>query len=186
MNLIFDWSGTLCDDEQLTFELTRETVVQFGGAPLDWEAYRSEFTIPVDGFYAKRCPGVAIADIDCWFCGRYGARLAELRLFGGTAELLTAWAREHRLFVLSTLATELIEGALERLDCGFAITHQEGHVRSVVRDAREARRDPLGSVELLQSTLVVTAQCGLARAFDQRCGQLEARFGRLGRHRPAA
>ena len=115
MNLIFDWSGTLADDERLTFELTRDCVAHFGGGDLDWEAYRSEFTIPVDRFYGSRCPGTDIAEIDRWFFKSYEERLGEVALFDGVAQLLGEAVKEHRLFILSTLKTDLIAGALSRL-----------------------------------------------------------------------
>ena len=138
MNLIFDWSGTLADDERLTFELTRDCVAHFGGGDLDWEAYRSEFTIPVDRFYGSRCPGTDIAEIDRWFFESYGERLGEVALFDGVAQLLGEAVREHRLFILSTLKTDLIAGALSRL--GLADLFEE-----VVGDAFD-KRDHLPSL----------------------------------------
>jgi len=113
MNLVFDWSGTLADDERLTFELTRDCVGHFGGAPIDWETYRAEFTIPVDGFYGRHCPGVAIADIDEWFFAAYADRIPDVVLFDGVESLLCGLSASHQLFILSTLRTDLIETALE-------------------------------------------------------------------------
>lgn len=113
MNLVFDWSGTLADDERLTFELTRDCISHFGGPTIDWDAYRAEFTIPVDGFYAKYNPGVDIAEIDRWFFDAYAQRIAAVTLFDGIEPLLRELAESHRLFVLSTLRTDLIERALE-------------------------------------------------------------------------
>lgn len=115
MNLVFDWSGTLADDERLTFELTRDCVVHFGGEPIDWETYRAEFTIPVDGFYGKHCPGVDIGDIDAWFFDAYAERLSELRMFSGLPDLVARLSGEHRLFVLSTLKGDLISGSLSNM-----------------------------------------------------------------------
>ena len=112
MDLVFDWSGTLADDERLTFELTRDCVAHFGGGAIDWETYRAEFTIPVDGFYGKHCPAAAVADIDRWFFGAYAQRLGEVRMFEGLPAVLTRLSRDHRLYVLSTLQGSLITGAL--------------------------------------------------------------------------
>ncbi|NRA94816.1 MAG: dihydroneopterin aldolase [Planctomycetes bacterium] len=132
MNLIFDWSGTLADDERLTFELTRDCVAHFGGGPIDWKTYRAEFTIPVDGFYGKHCPGTDVVDIDAWFFDAYAERLHDVRMFERLPSVIAQLSREHRLFVLSTLKGHLISSAL-------AIMGLEGFFTEVVGGAFDKR-----------------------------------------------
>lgn len=113
-SLILDWAGTLADDVHVTLEATNTTLMRFGAEPVDLETYRAEFTIPVDGFYAKRCPGVAMADLDRVFFEVYGEIAPALMLFPGVAALLhTAKQRGLRIFLLSTVPNEVIRAALE-------------------------------------------------------------------------
>jgi phosphoglycolate phosphatase len=114
MNIIFDWAGTLADDRELTWRLTDRVIRSFGGAPLSFEEYRSEFSLPAEGFYRRRCPGIPFAEIEAAF-----ARLCRedypglVRLWPGVKEGLACLLCKHRLYLLSSLDEAMLTATLE-------------------------------------------------------------------------
>ena len=69
MNIVFDWSGTLADDQIITWKITNKTLEYFSGSTITFEAYLDEFVIPVNKFYSKYCPNVPINEIDEYLHG---------------------------------------------------------------------------------------------------------------------
>lgn len=135
-HLIFDWSGTLCDDHAFAFRLTNETIEHFGGMPLTHEEFLDEFRIPVASFYASRLPGRSLAEIESYFFGRYRSEADALPLFSD-AEFLLRYCRasNFRVFIVSTIEPECIRAALERfhlLDCVEDITGRAFEKSSVI------------------------------------------------------
>ncbi len=116
MNVVFDWAGTLADDQELTWRLTDEVIRARGAPGVDFETYRHEFTLPADGFYAAHCPGVPFSDIESDFAALCRRRYPEAaRLWPGVAEALQCLACKHGLYLLSTLDQAMLEAALDRL-----------------------------------------------------------------------
>lgn len=66
-NLIFDWSGTLCDDLTLTIECTNYVLAQYGLPALDEAAFRAEFQLPYPAYYAWKTPGISIEEIEAHY-----------------------------------------------------------------------------------------------------------------------
>ena len=64
MNIVFDWSGTIADDQIITWNITNKTLEYFGGKAITFETYKDKFIIPVDKFYSIYCPNVSINEID--------------------------------------------------------------------------------------------------------------------------
>lgn len=52
-HVIFDWSGTLCDDHQVSYLATNECLHKMAGVNITYEEYKQEFTLPVTPFYEK-------------------------------------------------------------------------------------------------------------------------------------
>jgi phosphoglycolate phosphatase-like HAD superfamily hydrolase/ADP-ribose pyrophosphatase YjhB (NUDIX family) len=127
-SLILDWAGTLCDDVAITLAATNATLARFGGAPVDLDTYRREFTIPVEGFYAARIGGsVPMAAVDREFFAHYAERIADLELFDGAAALLhVAKQRGLGLFALTTVPEWIIEKALARFGLAGLFTQMYG------------------------------------------------------------
>ncbi len=112
-SVVLDWAGTLADDITVTLAATNDTLVRFGGRAVDLETYRRDFRIPVEGFYASRLPGVSIGDIDAEFFRRYAQHVDSAPLFDGVHALLHGCVtRGIRLFILSTVPTEILERTL--------------------------------------------------------------------------
>lgn len=114
MNLIFDWSGTLADDAELTYRLTRDTLLALGGPSLDWEVYRREFRLPAADFYADVAPGILMETVDEEFNRQGASRYAEeVELFPRVADALERLAVRHRLYLFSSLQEQWLRAAVE-------------------------------------------------------------------------
>lgn len=66
-NLIFDWSGTLCDDMALTIEATNYVLKQYQREPLDRQAFRNEFQLPYPDYYATKIPEAKLEDLENYY-----------------------------------------------------------------------------------------------------------------------
>ena len=115
-NIIFDWSGTLANDQQYTFQITNETIVHFGGSAISFEEYKTNFKIPVDQFYRQYLPNYPIEKIDEYFFNLYKINIKQIPLFPKT-KLLFEFAKEYGidLFICSTLDQKILELATENL-----------------------------------------------------------------------
>ncbi len=63
-SLIFDWSGTLCDDLTLTLQATNYVISQYGLPALNREQFRAEFQLPYPAYYSWKTPGVPIEELE--------------------------------------------------------------------------------------------------------------------------
>lgn len=112
--LILDWAGTMADDLPVTLEATNRTLAAFGGEAIDLETYRREFRIPVTEFYGPRTNDTPLEDLDRVFFESYRDASRSVAFFDGVEDLLrVAHGRGLRLFVLSTVTTEILDAALE-------------------------------------------------------------------------
>ena len=135
MNIVWDWAGTLADDQELTWRLTDEIVRRFGGGPVDFSAYKREFTLPAAGFYRARCPDVPFSEIEAAFAALCRSRYpADARLWPGVKAGLACGACRHRFFLFSTLDQSMLEGTLESLQ----LRHLFQAVRGSVTDKAAA------------------------------------------------
>ena len=115
-NIVLDWAGTLADDVDLTLEATNHALTSLGGEAVDMTTYRRDFVIPVMDFYGPRLPGRTLREIDDAFFAWYADHADRLRLFDGVVELLhLARARRWRVFILSTVPTDVLEQATTAL-----------------------------------------------------------------------
>ena len=116
MNLVFDWAGTLADDQELTWRLTDQVIRGAGHPGVAYETYRREFTLPAEGFYRAYCPGTPFENIEVAFAAACRAGYpAAVKLWPGAREGLGCLPCKHRLFILSTLDQSMLEDALARL-----------------------------------------------------------------------
>ncbi|MCQ2365391.1 MAG: dihydroneopterin aldolase [Akkermansia sp.] len=89
-NLLFDWSGTLCNDMALTIEATNYVLSCHGKAALNMEEFRAEFQLPYPDYYAWKTPGVPLETLEREY--RYAFAHAESGVF------LLPYAREFMAF----------------------------------------------------------------------------------------
>ena len=63
-SLIFDWSGTLCDDLTLTLQATNYVISRYGLPALTREQFRAEFQLPYPAYYSWKTPGIPIEELE--------------------------------------------------------------------------------------------------------------------------
>ena len=114
-NIVLDWSGTMADDIGLTLAATNATLERFGGEAVDLPTYRRDFRIPVMEFYGSRVrKGTTLEEVDDVFFESYRKGLGDVPLYEGLIELLAeSSARGKKLFVLSTVPTDILEDGLK-------------------------------------------------------------------------
>ncbi|MDB5104523.1 MAG: hypothetical protein JWP91_2212 [Fibrobacteres bacterium] len=117
MNVVFDWAGTLADDQELTWRLTDQVIRSFGRPGVGFPTYKSEFTLPAKGFYGKFCPGTSFEEIEASFSDLCRRRYpAEVRLWPGVRDGLSCLACKHKLYIMSTLDQAMLEETLDLLE----------------------------------------------------------------------
>lgn len=135
MNVIFDWAGTLADDQELTWRLTDRVIRKFGGAEMDYPTYRREFDFPVAAFYARHLPGVGMDAIEGAFSGLCRAEYpAGVRLVEGAGEGLACLACRHRLYLLTSLDQGMVEESLALLGMRRHFREVKGSVRDKAKE----------------------------------------------------
>ena len=140
-SLLFDWSGTLCDDLSLTLQATNYVISQYGLPALDRAAFRAEFQLPYPAYYSWKTPGVPIEELE----GHYrhilnspGAVPVTL-LPHARAFLDFCKARGIRCFILSSMDSRAFVRQAQELgvyDCfegiHTGILNKEEHIHSLL------------------------------------------------------
>jgi phosphoglycolate phosphatase len=138
MNIVFDWAGTLADDQELTWRLTDQVIRSFGHGPIDYQTYKREFILPADRFYRAYCPGVAWERIESAFtdlCRRQYP--SSVNPWPGVRDGLSCLACKHRLFLVSTLDQAMLEEALDLLELRDCFEAVHGSVADKVKGLPE-------------------------------------------------
>jgi phosphoglycolate phosphatase-like HAD superfamily hydrolase/ADP-ribose pyrophosphatase YjhB (NUDIX family) len=113
-NVIFDWSGTLSNDEHITLAVTNDVLNNYGAKSIDTETYRREFAIPVENFYHPYTGPVPRKDLDDLFFNRFKARQFETKLFNDAKFLLELLKfRGLNSAILSTMDQAILEPLIE-------------------------------------------------------------------------
>ena len=103
-NIIFDWSGTLCDDLDLTIEATNYVLSRCGRAPLTREQFRAEFQLPYPEYYAWKTPEVPLEQLEDYFRYSFARSTVGVTRIPHAAEFLEFCKRRGiRLFTLTSM-----------------------------------------------------------------------------------
>ncbi|MBV1915831.1 MAG: HAD hydrolase-like protein [Pseudomonadales bacterium] len=109
-NLIFDWSGTLGNDESLTLAVTNDVLNAYGAESIDLETYKREFAIPVENFYHPHTGPVPREELDDLFFKRFKQRQLETELFPNAKFLLELLKfRGLHCAILSTMDQTILD-----------------------------------------------------------------------------
>ena len=103
-NIIFDWSGTLVDDLPAVWAATNH-VFELAGVPtMTLERFRSEFSLPFQGFYERFTPHVPLPQLEVWFHGKFKEVQPSVITLPAAREFLK-FCRDRglRTFLLSTI-----------------------------------------------------------------------------------
>jgi phosphoglycolate phosphatase-like HAD superfamily hydrolase/ADP-ribose pyrophosphatase YjhB (NUDIX family) len=135
MNLVFDWAGTLADDQELTWRLTDEAIRAAGHPSVPFETYRREFRLPAAGFYAAYCPGTPFDALEASFAEACRRRYpGEAKLHAGVREGIACLACRHTLFILSSLDQTMLDETLRRLGLGDRFRGVHGSAADKTRE----------------------------------------------------
>ncbi len=103
-NLIFDWSGTLCDDLALTLEATNYVFSRYGCEALDVEAFRAEFQLPYPEYYAWKIPNATMEELEGYYRYAFDRAASSIRLLPHARAFMDfCRSRGIRCFVLTSM-----------------------------------------------------------------------------------
>jgi phosphoglycolate phosphatase-like HAD superfamily hydrolase/ADP-ribose pyrophosphatase YjhB (NUDIX family) len=129
-NIIFDWSGTLVDDLRSVWLATNAVFRKAGAEELSFERFRSEFSLPYVGFYARYVSHVPASQLERWFRDSFEetqdfiSELPHARCF-----LQFCRARSVQTFVLSAVFRNHYQAQAERIGFHQFIDHPYVEVR---------------------------------------------------------
>ena len=136
-NIIFDWSGTLCDDLRQVWRATNVALRGCGGKPISLLTFRREFCLPFRPFYRRHLAGVPQVRIDVFFFGELAKVQHTMKLLPHARAFLQHCQRRGiRRYIVTTVKTPQFLGQLRMLgvDRHFTAT------LSGIRDKRRAIR----------------------------------------------
>ncbi len=130
-NLIFDWSGTLCDDLALTIEATNYVLAQYNRPALSREAFRAEFQLPYPDYYAAKTPEAKLEDLENFY--RYAFDASSLQVTEiphARAFLEFCRSRGIRCFVLTSMDPKAFDEQSRHLN----LHHYFEHIHSGIHN----------------------------------------------------
>ena len=103
-NLIFDWSGTLCDDLALTLEATNYVLAQYDRPALTREQFRDEFQLPYPDYYARKTPEARLVDLEKYYRHAFDHAVTQVTLIPHAREFMDfCRKRGIRCFILTSM-----------------------------------------------------------------------------------
>lgn len=103
-NLIFDWSGTLCDDLALTLEATNYVLAQYGRPPLTRGQFRAEFQLPYPDYYAAKTPEAKLEELEDYYRYAFDRSQTNVTLIPHAREFMDFCAAQGiRCFALTSM-----------------------------------------------------------------------------------
>lgn len=133
-NLIFDWSGTLCDDLALTLEATNFVLAQYNRPALTREQFRNEFQLPYPDYYAVKTPEASLTDLEKYYRQAFDSSVTAVTVIPHAAEFLEFCRRRGiRCFILTSMDPRAFDEQARHL--GFKDYFE--HIHSGVRNKEE-------------------------------------------------
>ena len=130
-NLIFDWSGTLCDDMALTIEATNYVLAQYGREPLDRTAFRAEFQLPYPDYYAVKIPEAKLEDLENYYRKAFDASTVGVTIIPYAREFVQfCRTRGIRCFILTSMDPKAFENQARQL----GMYHYFEHIHSGIHN----------------------------------------------------
>jgi phosphoglycolate phosphatase-like HAD superfamily hydrolase len=192
-HLVWDWNGTLFDDQVATVAAVNDALAGLGAPPIDADTYRSHYTRPVQRFY-ERVVGHPIEPeqwrmLDDAYHHSYHAQVERLALAadaraalaaaaeaGLTQSLLSMWRHQH----LAPLVERLGIGRyFARVD-GLRVLGGAGKAEHLVAHLRALHVDPAAAMLVgdalddLEAARAVGARCVLYDGGSHHRRALEA------------
>lgn len=130
-NLIFDWSGTLCDDLELTIEATNYVLAQYNRPALSRDAFRAEFRLPYPDYYADKTPEAKLDDLENYYRRAFDSSALQVtEIPHARAFLEFCRMRGIRCFVLTSMDPKAFDAQSRQL----GLHHYFEHIHSGVHN----------------------------------------------------
>lgn len=103
-SIIFDWSGTLCNDIDLSLEATNYVLEQYQVAPLTKAEFRAEFQLPYPDYYAWKVPAAPLDELENHYRHCFDTSTLRATALPGAQEFLEFCKRRGiRCFILTSM-----------------------------------------------------------------------------------
>ncbi len=130
-NLLFDWSGTLCDDLNLTLEATNYVMAQYNRPALSRKEFRNEFQLPYPKYYKWKIPEAQLEDLEKHYRFAFDNALNNVTVLPYAREFMNfCKGRGIRCFALTSMDPKAFDEQTDML--GFKPYFEEIH--SGIRD----------------------------------------------------
>lgn len=130
-NIIFDWSGTLCDDMAITIEATNYVLSHYHLPPLDRESFRNEFQLPYPEYYAWKTPGAKLEDLENYYRQSFDHSALKVTPIPHAREFLDfCRCRGIRCFILTSMDPPAFNQQVREMD----MEHFFEHIHSGIRN----------------------------------------------------
>lgn len=130
-NIIFDWSGTLCDDMAITIEATNFVLSHYNLPPLDRESFRNEFQLPYPDYYAWKTPHAKLEDLENYYRESFDHSTLKVTPIPHAREFLDFCRRRGiRCFILTSMDPPAFEQQVREMD----MLHFFEHIHSGIRN----------------------------------------------------
>lgn len=117
-NLIFDWSGTLCNDLPPVVETVNRILTHHGLVEMDEATFLNEFQLPFGEFYKQRLPQVGFDELERLYNEFFPASAKEALPIPHAMEFIaTQHARRCRCFALSAVTPAHFQKQAAALNC---------------------------------------------------------------------
>lgn len=109
-NIIFDWSGTLCDDFKISYISTCAILRKFGGSTISIQDYKKHFTLPAWKFYRRSLRGIPMDRLERDYFDHFSKTANRAKLYKETPAILKkAGKLKIKLFIFSTVRDSLLK-----------------------------------------------------------------------------
>ena len=133
-NLIFDWSGTLCDDLALTLEATNYVLAQYDRPALTREQFRAEFQLPYPDYYARKTPEARLVDLEKYYRHAFDHAVTQVIIIPHAKAFLDFCRnRGIRCFILTSMDPRAFDEQARHL----GLKDYFEHIHSGVRNKEE-------------------------------------------------
>lgn len=170
-NLLFDWSGTLCDDLTLTIECTNYVLAQYGLPALDEAAFRAEFQLPYPAYYAWKTPGVSIDEVEAHYRAILSHPKSKVTILPHAREFLEyCSACGIRCFILSSMDSTAFAEQAEELGVAHffegihtGVLNKEAHIHRLLQQHRLRAEDTafIGDMQHDMNAAHCAGVCGI-------------------------
>lgn len=123
-NIIFDWSGTLCDDMALTIEATNYVLQQYNLPPLNRDSFRNEFQLPYPDYYAWKTPHAKLDDLENYYRYAFAKSTLKVTPIPHARDFLDFCRRRGiRCFILTSMDPKAFDEQSKEMDMHHYFEH---------------------------------------------------------------